>query len=375
MNNTVLKFETFIFIIALLLSSCKKNDNSKHYEILFLGDTSFGENYQIRKKSNILKTKGYDYVFKNFKDILTKSELVIANLETPITNLRKSPLSKKYIHYTDIKKAPYFLKKYNINTISLANNHAMDYGVDGLKQTLDILEKNSINWMGAGLNAFDAEIPYIKNIKIGNKSFKFAIFAAFELNQKYETKYFFYANKNRGGVNLLSIKKLKKQIDKLRKSYPGIFVIAFPHWGKNYRWKSKKQTNLAHQIIDAGADLIIGHGAHMMQEIENYKNNWIIYSLGNFIFNSPGRYKKYRVQPFGLITQLLLKEEKNILIKKLKIYPIFTDNRITKYQGRFLKEKEFNKAYHLLQSKSSLDRSVVNKNKNRYGYYLEINLK
>jgi poly-gamma-glutamate capsule biosynthesis protein CapA/YwtB (metallophosphatase superfamily) len=105
-------------------------------------------------------------------------------------------------------------------------------------------------------------------------------------------------------------------------------------------------------MIDAGADLIIGHGAHMMQEVEKYRGHWIIYNIGNFIFNSKGRYKRYKVEPFSLVVQFVLTEKSIGIEKILRLYPILTDNMITKYQSRFLTKDEFDKAYLLLLKKS-----------------------
>lgn len=77
-------------------------------DIVFLGDTSFGENYQDRLKQkgdeSILALKGYDHFISNYRSILALNGLVVANLETPITDLRVSPLAKKksYLHYADV---------------------------------------------------------------------------------------------------------------------------------------------------------------------------------------------------------------------------------------------------------------------------------
>lgn len=106
-------------------------------------------------------------------------------------------------------------------------------------------------------------------------------------------------------------------------------------------------------MVKAGADLIIGHGAHTMQEIEKYKDRWILYGLGNFMFNAPGRYQKLKAPPFSLVAQLLLEEKNGDLKKTLKLYPIFTNNLKTHYQGRFLAEDEFKDVYQLLLTKST----------------------
>ena len=128
------------------------------FQVLLVGDFSFAENYVIRhtfKKAigyNYLKKYGYDYPFENIKSILFESDLVIANLETPLLDIANTPKPSfsfsgdnrfrgkqgVFQHWSDVKIAPTYLKKYNITNVSLANNHMLDYGTDGFKQTLEI---------------------------------------------------------------------------------------------------------------------------------------------------------------------------------------------------------------------------------------------
>jgi len=339
-------------------SSPQSNRSNNNLKILFAGDTYFGESYQMQIKlmgrENILETKGYDYPLKKLKPILFDSDFVIVNLEAPITNLSETPLSgrKNYIHRADPEKTPKKLEYYNIKAVSLANNHTLDYGIQGLKQTIDNLNKNNIAYFGAGLNETEAEKPYIKELKIGEKVSRIAIIGAFESRDVYNRDYNFYAQGEVGGANSLSPDKISKKIREIKAAKQDTFIVVFPHWGENYSWKSEAQTVLAQKFIDAGADLIVGHGAHMMQEVEKYGGHWIIYNLGNFMFNSKGRYQKLNVEPFSLVAQLIMIAKEDRLEKKLRLYPIFTDNLTTNYQSRFLTKDEFDLAYRLLLNKS-----------------------
>jgi len=362
-------------------------DNESEYKILFVGDTSFAESLlednTEKGKKNILEEKGYDYPLQNLKSILLESDFVIANLETQISNLTESPLGKQgegkgFLLWTDIEKTPYYLKKYNINSVSLANNHVMDYGKEGLKQTLQILDQNNIEWFGAGLNKTSAARPYIKQIEFGTQNSTIFVFGAFDYVKKYDEKYSFYAKEGVAGVNVLNSKNIIEQI-KLIKDNTGnsdVFVIIFPHFNykESYEWKRNEQTNLYHELIDGGADLVIGHGSHALQEIERYNDRWIIYGLGNFMFNMLGYYHEIDKEPFSLAAQLVFHENESVE-KTLRLYPIFTDNRITNYQPRFLTETEFEKAYQLILETSpnkEILENYISKGKSEIGYFIEL---
>lgn len=145
---------------------------------------------------------------------------------------------------------------------------------------------------------------------------------------------------------------LADEIEHLKKADPSIFVIAFPHWGPNYKWRTKGQTRQADILIEAGADLVIGHGAHMMQEVEQRGGRWIVYSLGNFMFNSPGRYRLLNAPPYSFLAKLVVRDHAKGLAPVLRLHPIFTDNLRNGYRTRFLKRPEFDEVVRLLVEKS-----------------------
>jgi len=315
--------------------------------ILFAGDTSFGENY---KKKNFFESRGYDYFLKELSPLLNQSDVVIANLETPLTDLTRSPFSgwKKYIHWGDVHKVPEVLKDHNIRFVSLANNHSMDYGVEGLQQTLVALKKEGIAWFGAGMNASEAAKPLRLHSVINEHPFHLTVVSGFDYERWYDLLYRFYARGKRGGVNRWTRKDAAKQIREIRKTDAHAFIVAFPHWEDNYSFRNKAQTKLAHTLIEAGCDLVIGHGAHILQEIEQYKGKWILYSLGNFVFNSPGRYQKEHVDPFSLVASLDVTDKSGSLALMLRLYPIFSDNRISNYQPHFVTDGELDRVRDII---------------------------
>ena len=352
-------------------------------DVLFLGDTSFGENYHEWRhakngEENHLSTRGYEYFIDEFEHILRDATLVIANLETPITNVPSSDLSrkKKWLHYADIEKTPEMLERYNIGVVSLANNHTIDYGLKGLDQTLTLLAKRNIKTCGAGKDIVEARKPYIQDLSVDGTRIRLAVICAFEYRQNYDEEYKFYAKHDVGGVNPLSLDEIAADIQTLT-GQSQVFVVAFLHWGENYRFATGEQRVAAQALIDAGADLIIGQGAHLLQELEYYKERWILYGIGNFVFGSPGSYGKRDIHRFSLIAKLSLTVRDGKPVKTLRLYPIFTDNRITEYRSRFVTQDEYEQVIDILKRESIVPSDfhrLVGKGEDSYGRYLEIDL-
>ncbi len=381
-----------ILLTAVLACSCQKTikepgaapltkiDRGDMLKILFLGDTSFGESYGSTPK--LLKKRGYDYPLLKVAPMLKSSDFVIANLETAVTDLAETEdapyaETKSYNHWTHPEYAPLHLAKHNIKTVSLANNHTMDYGTAGLKDSFAALKKHGVTWFGAGLNEEEAAAPFRKTFTFKGKDFKIAVIGAYQYSSKYDKEYHFYAKGDLPGAYRLHSENIAGQIKQIKAADPSTYVIVFPHWGKNYRWKDKKQTRYAHAFINAGADLVVGHGGHAMQEIERYNNRWIVYGIGNFMFLSPGRYSKLKFLPYSYGAQLILVDRGGKTEKWMRLYPIFSNNRVSKYQARPLDNHEFEKFTEALMEKSPLDQNLkklVHKGKDDAGNYLEFRI-
>ena len=368
-----LKYYPFINIV-------QKNKN--RFSLMFLGDTGFGENYQEniarRGGENILTANGYKYPLAKMKKTLTHADMVFANLETPLTSLKKSPFAdkKSWVHRGDVIKTPDTLKQHNIHYVTLANNHTYDYGVEGFTETLNTLEQSGIEYVGAGKNSIDASKPLLINLTSNNVTEKIAIIGAYHWSKNNEKKFDLYANDNKGGINALTVQNMSEQIKTIRKLDPDIFIILSLHWGKNYEWVSDSQREIAKKLLSEGkSDLILSHGAHMVQEFEKIGDKWSVYSIGNFMFNSPGRYKKLKVPPYSFLANLIFEEGAGHFNKHLELYPIVTDNRKTKYQSRFVLKHEFNELSMLLEEKNNqtlVSKSKIQDGGEKFYYLLEI---
>ena len=322
--------------------------------ILFGGDTHFGESYLKEYESegseNVLATRGYGHSLAFIEPLAINSDLAIVNLETPVTDIASSPFEgeKNYIHWSDVEQTPAALKALNVAAVSLANNHSLDFGIPGLEQTLSALSRHGIVTVGAGRNEAQAAKPYRREFRLGSRAFPLVVLAGFEFRENYEEKYAFYARGSLGGANAWTREAAVRQVKLARAANPDAFLVLFPHWGANYKWRDKTQARLAHAVIDAGADLILGHGAHMLQEVERYRGRWIVYSLGNFVFNSQGRYEKMGAEPYSLVARLDVCNDQGQRSMILRLYPIYSDNRVTNFQPYFVTREEFQKVSSLL---------------------------
>jgi poly-gamma-glutamate synthesis protein (capsule biosynthesis protein) len=210
-----------------------------------------------RKVESLMKKNGNFYPFMKISEFLNKSDGVFGNLEGPIVRAPKdfSDASLKFAFGADVTDA---LFSANFRVLSLANNHVLNMDQSGLEETKQFLEKSEIDWVGE---------PWECSNKISVKDN--LVFIAF--------------NKTFSGC---ADEKIIEIIESIKDSGPEKFLIVGIHWGDEYKLKSNQiQRDLAHGIIDAGADLIIGHHPHVVQEIERYNNKLIFYSLGNFIFD------------------------------------------------------------------------------------------
>lgn len=339
-------------------------------EIIMLGDTYHGESYQARRKAgNVLEARGYDASFQPFEKLLQTADLRIANLETALGTQQHSPYEsqKSYLHQSIPQNAIPSLNQANIDLVSLANNHSFDYGLRGFEQTLNVLDDANIRIIGGGYNRLHASQPCV--FQLADSQQYVAILAPYVTHGKKDWDIDCFAQQQHAGVMKGFESEVRAKVIELRQKYLNIFIIVFPHWGQNYAWKSQAQANLAKKWLRSGVDLVIGHGAHMLQEIEQINGKWVAYSIGNFVFNSPGRYKKYKAPPYGLITKLIFNQNQLYV----RFYPILTDNRITDYQTRYVNDKEFKHLTKILKSKMSKDDfDQVVFSQDNHGHYLEL---
>ena len=169
-------------------------------------------------------------------------------------------------------------RELGLDLVTLANNHALDFGTDALLDTCDTLDQAGIYHVGAGRNLEEACEPVIITEKGENIGFLGAsrVIPVGSWNAS--------ASKP-GMLTTYDPSLLLEQIDHLKETCD--YVVVYVHWGIEKKDRPEEyQRSLGKQYIDAGADLVIGSHPHVLQGIEYYKGKPIVYSLGNFIFGS-----------------------------------------------------------------------------------------
>jgi poly-gamma-glutamate capsule biosynthesis protein CapA/YwtB (metallophosphatase superfamily) len=222
-----------------------------------------------------------DFAMPDLAAFLAGSDIVIANLETPVSSGgTPDPTQDPQVTFRAAPAALDVLKGLGVNVVTLGNNHALDYGDEGLIETLANVDAAGIRRVGAGRNYEEANAPLHLDVRGRRVSILSHTFV-YSANTRMATR-------TRPGVADHRIDRIVRRIRALRAQGGDVIVAA--HWGFEYRfYPLPYQMRQARRMIDAGAQLVLGHGPHYPQGIEEYRGRAIVYSLGNFIFDEPYR--------------------------------------------------------------------------------------
>lgn len=269
------------------------------------------------------------------KNLFHVSDIRIATLECAIgENMTFDPIKMENPLWRNIIYAPdKAIEKLNtlgINLVSLANNHIYDLSEEGLSNTISLLKKNGIQYIGAGYNYKDASRPAVFEVR--NKTI--AILAYMEAHWRAPHP----ASNKTAGINLLYMDKVISDIKSAKEKYDYVFVM--PHWGIEYTYfPTSYDRKKALQMINAGADGIIGSHTHQIQPWLKINNSIVYFSLGNFLFpdfymlpERPIYYPKnlieannypisytYPKKPNGIIKRVWKKKNRNGIIAEILI--------------------------------------------------------
>ncbi|HEX04565.1 MAG TPA: CapA family protein [Bacteroidetes bacterium] len=264
-----------IIAMLLLLSSIinpgfAQQDEISTVRLGFTGDIFLGN-----WATAFIDTFGVDYPFVETTDLFNEMDLVVANLESPITSSDEPYVEKSYL----LKARPGIsqgLLNANIRAVTLANNHILDYGLAGLTDTFNELDATGIQHFGAGMNVDEALRE--ASFEINGQTIALLGFSATFPEE-------FWASDTSAGTAFPYDEDVRRRVSQCAAEYD--IVVAIFHWGAEKRDTPKDyQVDLAHLCIDNGADFVVGHHPHVVQGIEIYKDVPIFYSLGNFAFAS-----------------------------------------------------------------------------------------
>lgn len=225
--------------------------------LLFVGDIMLG-----RYVETLMKRNGEDYPFAQAETTLQSADAVVGNLEGPIvTDHRQTPDDS--LHFSFASTVAPLLKRHNIDYVTLANNHGFDEGEAGFLETQSYLQAAGVGAFGSGREVGD--VSPLHDLINGHE----VVFVGFHATQS--------SFPRDAAATLLKT---------TRAQYPEAFLAVVVHWGAEYQTTANAfQRSLGHAFIDAGADAVIGHHPHVVQNVEDYQGKPIYYSLGNFIFD------------------------------------------------------------------------------------------
>ena len=336
-NKLIIIFSIVIAVLLLVfllneIDFLDQDENKNYdYSLLFCGDFMIGDAYY----------GPYDFPFENLSDIFENQDEIIINLESSITDYDQiEPINKSYLYKMDSDVIAELIKN-NITICNLANNHILDYGQIGFNDTISNLSFNNIDYFGAGFNESDSREGLIKQYG----KLRVSYLGYFQDRAIYENDYDFYSSSVKPGVARLNSTNLKSDIPRV-KSKSDLVIISF-HMGTNYVTEINELTQTyAQYAIDLGADAIIIHSPHIILPIELYKNKPIFYSLGNFIFTTPGRFSEVKdIYGNGLAVEFKI-IDKNIT--NVLITPFKTNNQVINFQPYILDSTKAQEVFNLI---------------------------
>ncbi len=237
----------------------QKVSPNKWVSLTIGGDCILGSEEKKRKSpfsfDSIVQEKGESWPFSGLLDLFQKDDITFVNLECVLKDDSRDLAPHRMHNFRGPTSFTNILKLGSVETVNIANNHYIDYGATGKKTTRGALEAAGIPFSGYGFT----HVYEVNGVKVG--------FAGIR-----ETIYLQGRNKIKEDIQILKEK--------------GADVIIYTcHFGKEYsRTHNELQTKMAHEAIDLGADIVIGHHPHVVQGIEVYKERPIFYSIANLVF-------------------------------------------------------------------------------------------
>ncbi len=293
---------------ASLVSPPKPKEDT--ITLLFAGDIMLDRGVEFY----ITQHNDWKWPFLLIADTLQGADLAFGNLESVISD--KGENQGSIYSFRAEPKALEGLIFAGFDVLSVANNHSLDYGSDALQDSIQRLKDSGIVPIGGGNNRYETNAPTLKHFytsKYDSTGTTIAMLAYTAAGSP-----LWQAGKNSPGVAWMDPSKLPQlQEDiELARKLSDIAVVSF-HFGEEYQTQpSETQTLIAKSAVDAGADIVIGHHPHVVQLVEQYKNGWIAWSLGNFVFDQG--FSKETME--GLLLEVVIQDKKITRVLPRTVY-------------------------------------------------------
>lgn len=249
-------------------------DEDLPLQLVFAGDVLLSDHVlnAYQKAGNI-----GGVVDSGFRQVIDGSDIFMANEEFPFSSRGTAAADKQFTFRLPPEKVSMF-QELGIDIVTLANNHALDFGTDALLDTCSTLDEAGILRVGAGANLEEAKKPVFMEVKGRRIGFLGASRVIPEGSWN-------ATSRGPGMLTTYDPTLLLEEIKKAREACD--YLVVYVHWGIERDERPQEyQRILGQQYIDAGADLVVGSHPHVMQGLEYYKGKPIVYSLGNFVFGS-----------------------------------------------------------------------------------------
>ena len=264
-----MRSSSIVLAVSLLFSVSARGADTLN--IVFTGDILLD-----RGVRQVINHHGVDHLFSDGIDSVFRStQMVVANLECPATKI-EAPVFKRFIFRGEPEWLQ-TLRQHGITHLNLANNHSIDQGRQALLDTKENIVKADMIPFGAGATMAEASQPLL----LAEHPRKVWVLSSLRLaleNYSYLT--------DKPCVSQEPMDSLLNRIFRLRQADSTAVIIVSLHWGGEHTLEPVPRQRLeAHQLIQAGADILICHHTHTLQTIEDYRGKKIYYSIGNFIFD------------------------------------------------------------------------------------------
>ena len=304
----------------------------KQIRLTFAGDVTLGSEEYLREKDfslvSFAERKGYSYFFENVRELFSKDDLTIVNLEGVLSDSNDGENKEKTYRFRGNPEYTQILTSGSVEMVNLANNHTMDFGERGYLDTKSALTQDSILFFGGR----ETTIFEKNGIRIAFLGLS-------------------YTDENREEKEWI-----KAEIRRLKKEENVNVVVFCYHGGREYsEARTQKQVDIAKLVVNAGADLVIMHHPHVVQGMSIFNNRSVCYSLGNFCFG--GNKNVRAIESLVVAATLSFSDDGEYLGQQIDLYPahISGTQPRTNYQPLLVTGRDAKRVMRLVQADTRYD--------------------